>query len=98
MSTTSDGDNPDTDQPQKKLKSDSDTSFKDIILQHPNGLYTKDIKLGGTPLHWTQEKPMMEALINLGDADCHSKRATSLYKGRVQKKNWNFPDLVGGWV
>jgi len=66
MSTTSDGDNPDTDQPQKKLKSDSDTSFKDIILQHPNGLYTKDIKLGGTPLHWTQEKPMMEALINLG--------------------------------
>ena len=73
MSTTSDGDNPDTDQPQKKLKSDSDTSFKDIILQHPNGLYTKDIKLGGTPLHWTQEKPMMEAFINLGDTDCHSK-------------------------
>jgi len=66
MSTTSDGDNPDTDQPEKKLKSDSDTSFKDIILQHPNGLYTKDIKLGGTPLHLDSRKPMMEALINLG--------------------------------
>jgi len=56
----------DQDSPKKAKLDASSASFKDILALYPKGLYVKDIKLGGTPLHWSQEKLMMDAMIDLG--------------------------------
>jgi len=44
----------------------SDKDFRTILKQFPNQLYVKDIKHGGTPLHWAMEKPIMDAFLELG--------------------------------
>lgn len=44
----------------------SNTNFREILKQYPNQLSVKDIKYGGTPLHWAMDKPFLEAIIELG--------------------------------
>jgi len=48
------------------LKSNNVSCVKEILEMYPNQLHTKDMKHGGTPLHWATEKPILDALINLG--------------------------------
>ena len=57
---------PDVASPSKKARPGDMKGFKEIIQKFPKSLYTKDIKLGGTPLHWATDKPFMDALIELG--------------------------------
>ena len=63
-------DNPDIS-PSRRPKGDN-SGFKEVILQFPKSLYTKDIKHGGTPLHWATDKPFMDALVGL-DCDLEGK-------------------------
>lgn len=35
----------------------------DFLQDHPNKLYTEDMKLGGTPLHWSCSREVIEILI-----------------------------------
>lgn len=39
---------------------------KEIIDMYPNQLHAKDMKNGGTPLHWAKSSQCLEALIELG--------------------------------
>jgi len=48
------------------LKSNNVSCVKEILEMFPNQLHTKDMKHGGTPLHWATEKPILDALIGLG--------------------------------
>jgi len=48
------------------LKSNNANCVKEILEMYPNQLHTKDMKHGGTPLHWATEKPLLDALIGLG--------------------------------
>jgi len=48
------------------LKSNNVSCVKEILEMFPNQLHTKDMKHGGTPLHWAIEKPLLDALIGLG--------------------------------
>ena len=41
-------------------------SVKEVLELYPSSLHTKDIKLGGTPLHWATEKPLLAAMIDCG--------------------------------
>ncbi|KAG5895982.1 hypothetical protein JTB14_005091 [Gonioctena quinquepunctata] len=46
-----------------------DPSYVGNFLQNnPNTLYLKDMKNGGTPLHWANSRQVIEALI---DVNCH---------------------------
>lgn len=35
----------------------------DYLQDHPNTLYQQDMKFGGTPLHWSCSRPVIEALL-----------------------------------
>jgi len=48
------------------LKSNNASVVKEILEMYPNQLHTKDMKHGGTPLHWATEKPLLDGLIGLG--------------------------------
>lgn len=39
-----------------------------FLQDNPNTLYQKDMKHGGTPLHWSSSRQVIEALI---DVNCH---------------------------
>ena len=56
----------DEDNHPSKVMPQTSGSFKDILTQFPKGFYEKDIKFGGTPLHWANDKGAMDALIQLG--------------------------------
>lgn len=38
------------------------------VQNNPNTFYSKDMKNGGTPLHWASSRQVIEALI---DVNCH---------------------------
>jgi hypothetical protein len=38
-------------------------ALRELLKVHTAYFHTKDMRMGGTPLHWTTEKPTMEALI-----------------------------------
>jgi hypothetical protein len=42
-------------------------AVREAIKTHASQIHTKDIKWGGTLLHWATEKPTMEAFIGKGD-------------------------------
>jgi len=44
----------------------SSTNFREILKLYPNQLSVKDIKYGGTPLHWAMDKPFLEAILEMG--------------------------------
>ena len=44
----------------------SSRSVKEVLELYPNSLSSKDIKLGGTALHWATEKPLLAAMIACG--------------------------------
>jgi len=48
------------------LRSNNASCVKEILEMYPNQLHTKDMKHGGTPLHWATEKPLLDALVGLG--------------------------------
>ena len=68
--TPGESDNPDVSS--KRAKQSDNSGFKEVILEFPKSLYTKDIKHGGTPLHWATDKPFMEALVGL-DCDIEAR-------------------------
>lgn len=37
----------------------------DYLQTHPNTLYQQDMKFGGTPLHWSYSRPVIEALVDM---------------------------------
>jgi hypothetical protein len=39
------------------------SALRELLKVHTAYFHTKDMRMGGTPLHWTTEKPTMEALI-----------------------------------
>ena len=41
-------------------------SYKDIMAKYPKSINEKDMLLGGSPLHWTQDSGAMDALIQMG--------------------------------
>ena len=50
---------------QTAVQSNNVGCVKEILEQFPGQLHTKDIKAGGTPLHWAADKPILEALLSL---------------------------------
>eukprot|EP00092_Neocalanus_flemingeri_P020293 GFUD01021983.1.p1 GENE.GFUD01021983.1~~GFUD01021983.1.p1 ORF type:complete len:830 (-),score=300.05 GFUD01021983.1:470-2959(-) len=48
------------------LKANNVGCVREILEMYPNQLHTKDMKYGGTPLHWSTEKPILDGLIGLG--------------------------------
>jgi hypothetical protein len=42
-------------------------AVREAIKTHASQIHTKDIKWGGTLLHWATEKPTMEAFIGKGE-------------------------------
>ena len=56
----------DQDSPKKAKLDASSASFKDILALYPKGLYVKDIKLGGTPLHWSQDNSDNRSIWTIG--------------------------------
>ena len=56
-------------------------SVKEVLELHPAGLSSKDIKLGGTPLHWATEKPLLAAMIRCG---CNIEARNSLDQTALQ--------------
>lgn len=41
-------------------------SAKEVLQQFPKQLHSKDMKHGGTPLHWALSKEVVEALVDMG--------------------------------
>ncbi len=48
-------------------------AVREAIKTHASQIHTKDIKWGGTLLHWATEKPTMEAFIGKGDFTSESR-------------------------
>lgn len=36
-----------------------------FLINHPKELYQQDMKFGGTPLHWSCSRPVIEALVDM---------------------------------
>jgi hypothetical protein len=53
-------------------------AVREAIKTHASQIHTKDIKWGGTLLHWATEKPTMEAFIGKGDLDSESRSESAL--------------------
>ncbi len=45
-------------------------AVREAIKTHASQIHAKDIKWGGTLLHWATEKPTMEAFIGRGEPHC----------------------------
>jgi hypothetical protein len=45
-------------------------AVREAIKTHASQIHIKDIKWGGTLLHWATEKPTMEAFIGRGEPHC----------------------------
>jgi hypothetical protein len=53
-------------------------AVREAIKTHASQIYTKDIKWGGTLLHWATEKPTIEAFIGKGDLASESRPESAL--------------------
>jgi hypothetical protein len=53
-------------------------AVREAIKTHASQIHTKDIKWGGTLLHWATEKPTMEAFIGKGDLASVSRSGSAL--------------------
>ena len=51
--------------PMHAASSSSKRSVKEIITMNPKKLSSKEIKHGGTPLHWAQSKEVIEMLLEV---------------------------------
>lgn len=54
------------DGPDGLLSEQGSRSVREVLELYPNSLHTKDIKHGGTPLHWATDKPLLAAMIACG--------------------------------
>jgi len=75
------------------LKSNNVSCVKEILEMYPNQLHTKDMKHGGTPLHWATEKPLLDALISLG-CNVEAKNFTGSTALHTMVKHKRLPCVV----
>ena len=62
--------------------SSSSRCVKEIITMYPKQLSSKDIKDGGTPLHWAKSREVIELLLQV-NTNINAKN----FKGKKQKCN-----------
>ena len=63
--------------------------MKEVLELYPNSLSTKDIKLGGTALHWATEKPLMAAMIACG-CDIEARNSSGNTALHTATEVWTF--------
>lgn len=77
----------------KSASSASSATVREVLKTNASQIYTKDIRTGGTLLHWATEKPTVEAFIELG-CNIHARD----YEGRtalhVMLKHKRLPCVV----
>merc|ERR1719319_285427 len=66
---------------------------REILAMYPNQLDNKDMKHGGTPLHWVTDKPLLEALLDLG-CNINSKNFCGSTALHSMVRNKRLPCLV----
>lgn len=64
--------------------SSSSRCVKEIITMYPKQLSSKDIKDGGTPLHWAKSREVIEMLLEV-NTNINAKN----FKGKFQSTKYN---------
>ena len=64
--------------------SSSSGCAREIIQMYPKQLSSKDIKDGGTPLHWAKSREVIEMLLEL-NTNIDAKN----FKGKIAISSWN---------